>query len=491
MGSASGHGGGRDLPQSVGARIRTSMITEPKRYQVQAVRFLESLGGRGILGDDMGLGKTYEAIAWLAINPKVSRVVVVCPANVKWQWQRMFMEHAGLNSEVLEGVSPYYPSRPIVIINYEILRTAVWPEKRNKNSKPTFPWVDQLLEFKPQAVFIDEFHYIKTMTSLQTQACKLLSGKIKHIIAASGTPIEKSPVEFYPTLKLVAKGDFNSFWKYAFRYCDPKPAFRGRGWDFNGSDNLEELHERVAKWMIRRLKVDVAKELPPKIRISLPVDITNRKKYQEAADDFLKWIKKNQGKDAADRAANAVRLVRLGTLKRIASEGKIKAIKSWITDFLEQSNEKLIVFCVHRPILNKLLEIIPGRVAHVSGSVTGRKRQAMVDQFIEDPKCRVFVGQMKAAGVGVDGLHKVASSVLFTELGWNASEHDQAEDRALRIGQTATSVNVYYMIAQNTVEEKVMEMIQAKYDICNEVLDGGVRGLHLFDRRSLHAKANG
>ncbi len=475
---------------SIGTKIRQAMFTDPYRHQIQAVRFLEALNGRGILGDSMGLGKTYEAIAWLAINPKITRVVVVCPSNVKWQWQRMFWEHARIDSGVLEGQTPYKPRKDVVIINYEILATAWWPKKRTKKSKPTFPWVELLREQQTQAVFIDEFHYIKSRQAQRTQAVVALCRGIKHVIAASGTPIEKSPIEFYPTLKLVAKGEFNSFWKYAFRYCDPTPGFRGRGWNFSGADNLEELHERVSKWMIRRLKAEVAKDLPPKIRISLPVSIDNLPEYREAEDDFLTWLERRHGEEAAERAAGAVSLVRIGALKRIAAEGKLKAIKSWVEDFLEQSNEKLIVFCIHRPILAHLVETLPGRIAYVSGSIHGRKRQAMVDQFVGDADCRLFVGQLRAAGIGVDGLHKVASSVLFTELGWNASEHEQAEDRALRIGQTASSVNIYYMLAKGTIEERILEIIQSKHDICSRVLDGDIRKLQLFDRRSLHVPSN-
>ena len=473
------------MSASVGQRIRQALRTEPKRYQIQAVRFLESLSGRGILGDDMGLGKTYEAIAWLAINPSLRPVIIVCPSGVKWQWQRMFKEHAGIRSEVVEGMKPYRPKLSIVIINYEILRTAQHAEKGGHRTKPAFPWVDQLKTATPKVVILDEFHKIKDRGSLQTKSCMELCKEIPHVIGASGTPIERCPVEFYPMLKLVDPKGFGSFWKYAFRYCDPTPAFRGRGWCFNGSDNLDELHQRVSHVMIRRLKTDVAKELPPKIRISLPMDITNRKEYNEAAEDFLGWLEREQGEEAADRAAGAVGLTRLGALKRITAIGKLRAVKSWVEDFLEASNEKLIIFAVHRPIIADLIKTLPGPVACVSGDITGRKRQDQIDRFIKDPKCRLFVGQLRAAGVGIDGLHHVASSVLFVELGWNASEHEQAEDRALRIGQTASCVNIYYALARDTVDSKVLEMIQTKYDICRRVLDGGVRALELFNRGSL------
>ena len=470
---------------SIGTRLREALQTTPKKYQIQAVRFLEENEGRGILGDDMGLGKTLEAIGWISIHPEKSPVVVICPAAVKYQWQRQLQEHAGLDSEVLEGSKPYPPTKKIVIINYDILSSdSLWPNgRREKGARPIFPWVETLRGMAPQVVILDELHYIKNRSALRTRACVQLCRKIRHVIAASGTPIEKCPVEFFPVLNLIDPLQFGSFMKYAFRYCNPQMGFRGH-WNFQGADNLEELHQVVSTWMIRRMKIDVATELPPKIRTVLPVDISNRKIYNRAETDFLKWLEERHGEEAALRAAGAVGLTRLGQLKQIAAQGKLSALQSWIGDFLEESgdDDKLVVFCVHRKILAALRKFFPKSVSLLGGTPTG-KRMEILKQFQTDPKCRVFFGQLRAAGVGLDGLHKAASNVLFAELGWNFSEHEQAEDRCLRIGQDATAVNVYYLIGRGTVEEDILEMIQGKHDVCNQVLNGSIMDLKLFKRR--------
>lgn len=477
------------MPPSIGTQIRATLYTTPKKYQIQGVRFLEGLGGRGILGDDMGLGKTYQAIAWKALHREILSTVVVCPATLKEHWCRQFRFHAALGAEVLEGETPYKPNQPIAIINYEILAKAVWDPKDKRKLFPRFPWVEMLRSLDPKLIIIDEFHYIKTRQALRTKACVQLAKGCPHIIPLSGTPINNRPVEFFPTLQLVAPKDFSSFWKFAFQYCDPKPGFRGRGWDFSGASNLDELHIRVSKYMIRRLKTEVAKELPPKIRTTLPICITNKKEYQKAEEDFLGWLEKMSGKEAALRAAGAVGLTRLGALKRLAAEGKLKAAVRWIEDYLEESGEKLIVFCVHRKILEALLEHFPTS-ASIHGGVDASKRQAEVDRFENDPKCRTFLGQLKAAGVGLDGLHRAASSVLFLELGWSFADHEQAEDRALRIGTVADSINIYYLLARDTVDEKIMVLLEKKHDICNKVLDGKIRevlGLTTPEEES-HAK---
>jgi len=464
------------MSPSVGTRMRQALSTEPKKYQIQAVRFLEKNNGRGILGDDMGLGKTYEALAWLAIHSEIPRVVVVCPSSVKYQWRYQLKLHAGIESEVLKGVKPYSPSSNILIINYKILAEAAKTKTRFR-----FPWTERLIQFDPQLVVIDEFHYIKNQSALRTQACKMLAKNRPYIIGASGTPIEKSPADFFPMLNLIAPGEFKSYWNYGMRYCDLK---KSHGvWDYSGAENLEELHERVKPWMIRRMKTDVAEELPNKIRTIIPMSLDNRKNYNSAKENFLKWVEENEGKEAVKRAERARSLTQLGKLKEIAAIGKMKSIQSWIVDFLEQSDGKLVIFCVHTKILQDLKEAFPNS-AVIDGNTLPEDRQTQIDKFVKDPKCRIFIGQIRAAGVGIDGLQLVSSTVLFAELGWNFSEHEQAEDRVLRLGQKASSVNVYYSVAQNSIEEKILDILQDKHDICSRVLNGKLQTLNLFNRRT-------
>jgi len=469
--------------------MRQTLHTAPKRYQIQAVRKLEANNGRCILGDDMGLGKTYEALAWIALHPDIRRVVIVCPSSIKYQWKQQARHHAGLRAQVLEGVTPYTPSHNIVIINYSILAHAEWPGGRGRGARPKFPWVERLLQQGPQAVILDEFHYIKNTRALRTKACIQLCRKVPHLISCSGTPIEKSPVEFYPILNLTAPTDFPSFWQYAFQYCDPKRGWRGRGWDFSGASNLEELHQKVQPWMIRRMKCEVAKELPPKIRSVIPVPITNPQEYHHAEEDFLDWAEAHLGKAAAKRASNAIALTRLGKLKQIAAQGKLQALNAWIKDFLD-TDGKLIVFGVHHSILNSLHQMFP-LAATVSGKVPPKHRPAQVARFIQNPKCRIFLGQIKAAGIGLDGLHQAASSVLFAELAWNPSDHEQAEDRALRIGQHASSVNVYYMVGKHTIEEDLLNILQHKHHVCKQVLDGQALYEDLFTTQHQRRNGNG
>ena len=437
---------------SVESRIREVMKNPPLKFQIQGVRFMEEHDGRILLGDSMGLGKTYQSIAWIMLHPEASPVIIVCPSIMKYIWQEELLKHAGLESEVVQGRKPYHPQEDIVILNYEILSY----------------WVGSILAGKPKLLIVDESHYIKNPKAQRTKACKKMAGT-PHILALSGTPMINRPAELFPILQILRPSTFNSFWNYAFRYCDPKPGWRGRGWDFTGASNLEELHEKLSTVMIRRMKREVLKELPPKRKSVLPVDIDNRRDYEAASEDFIGWLHEKYSAEKAERAAGAIALVRLGTLKRLVTEGKMKSIHQWIKSFLEETNQKLVVYAIHRSIIQKLKEKYPDALI-IDGSVGSKKRQQIVEQFQTDPNRRLIINNIKAGGIGIT--LTASSTVLFVEIGWTPSEHAQAEDRVLRIGQEAESVNIYYMIGKDTIEERILEIIEKKQNICDTVLDG-------------------
>lgn len=445
---------------STGSQLRIALRTTPKKFQVQGVRFLEARGGCGIVGDEMGLGKTLQAIGFMAIHPEIVPAVIVCPAVVKLHWMRQLLQHAGIRSEILEGRKPYATRSRYLILNYDILPY----------------WMEFLKSICPKVLVLDEFHHIKNLRAKRTKACLDLGKIVPHRIALSGTPITNRPVEFYPALSLIAPKEFNSFWNYAFAYCDPKRGFRGRGWDFSGASNLDKLHAQAEPHMIRRRLSEVMKEMPPKIRTTIPVEISNRGEYRRAVSDFLEWVEEKRGEDAARKASGAEALVKLGALKKLAAEGKLDTAIEWIEDFWEESGEKLAVFVRHRSVLQALLQRFP-ESAGVHGDIQGEDRQLEVDRFVKNPRCRLFIGMMQAAGTGLDQLQHATSTMLFLELGWTPAEHEQAEGRLLRIGQNASSVRVYYMVGKDTIEEKILALLEAKDDIVNKVVDGGTREL--------------
>jgi len=423
-------------------------------YQRQGVMFLETRKGRALIADEMGLGKTAQALAWLQMHPEKRPAVVVVPASLKLNWERetqMWM--ASPFTQVLNGAKPSCPIiGDIIIINYDILNG----------------WVEALREIKPQALILDECHYIKNNRALRTKAVKKLARGVPHVIALSGTPIVNRPIEAYNALKLVDPTCVPGFMDYARRYCGAR--HNGFGWDFTGATNTRELHERLTKTvMVRRKKADVLSQLPAKQRSVVPLEIQNRREYDRAEKNFINWVKDTKGDEAAAKAKMAEALAQVEALKQLTINGKMNAAVTWIRDFLDVDG-KLVVFCAHKVTIDRLMQEFGEVAVKVDGSVSGQARQAAVDAFQNDDRVRLFVGNMKAAGVGIT--LTAASSVAFLELGWTPGDHDQAEDRIHRIGQEANSVNAYYLIAQGTIEDEIIQLIDRKRRVLDRVLDG-------------------
>jgi len=188
----------------------------------------------------------------------------------------------------------------------------------------------------------------------------------------------------------------------------------------------------------------------------MPLD--NEREYYKVEEDFIGWLQAIDP-DKAARAQNAEALAKIEALKQLAIKGKIKMAIQWIRDYLD-SDGKLVVFCTHRSTVDSLMEEFGDVAVKVDGSVSGKARDEAVQAFQTRPDIRLFVGNMKAAGVGLT--LTAASSAVFLELGWGPGDHTQAEDRIHRIGQEADAVNIYYLIAEGTIEEQIMGLIDKK-----------------------------
>jgi len=440
---------------SIGARLRAVMKRKLRRFQIRAVRFTEKRNGRVIIGDEMGLGKTAEAIAWAAINPKARPALVICPASVKYNWEDELRINAGLRCTVLSGRNPrpFRPRNGIAVINYAIL----------------WQWRDLLSSMHFRLAILDECHHIKNRQAKRTQAASMLASACPHVICISGTPIVNKPVEYFPILHLIDPDAFPAFWPYAMRYCSPCRGYRGRGWLFPGATHVEELHAKTSGLIIRRTKAEVLTELPPKVSTTLRVDITNAKAYKRAEDNVIKYILHAKGRAAATRAMRAPRLAKLSALTRITAEGKIAPAIEWIRDFLDTTDQKLVVFGVHRNVIDGIHKKFRGAL-RIDGSVPTSKRGSIVNAFQTQPTKRLFLGNIRAAGEGIT-LH-AASTVLFVEFGWTPGGVDQAAARVHRLGQKASRINIYFMAGRGTVDEKILSVIHKKRDVVGRVVDG-------------------
>jgi SWI/SNF-related matrix-associated actin-dependent regulator 1 of chromatin subfamily A len=426
-------------------------------FQEKGVAFIEARKGKALIADEMGLGKTAQALAWLGLHPEKRPVIIVVPASLKLNWERE--AHMWLPNPKVQIISGTKTGGlairgEIIIINYDILDA----------------WLGKLQACKARVLILDECHYIKSNKARRTKVIKALAKGIPHIICLSGTPIVNRPIEMYNALKLVGPTVIPPFWTFVQRYCGAK--HNGFGWNFNGASNTEELHKKLTNSiMIRRRKADVLQDLPPKIRSVVPMEMIPKfqKEYNKAEADFIGWVRKSMGPEAAHRASNAEALAKIEALKQIAIRGKLDQAIAWIKNFLEVDG-KLVVFVIHRATVNALMQEFRGIAVKIDGSVPQTERQQAVDAFQENKEIRLFVGNIKAAGLGIT--LTAASSVVFLELGWSPGEHDQAEDRIHRIGQKAQSIQAHYLLAAGTIEERIARIIDGKRRVLDQILDG-------------------
>jgi SWI/SNF-related matrix-associated actin-dependent regulator 1 of chromatin subfamily A len=442
-------------------------------FQKKGVAFLEAKKGRALIADEMGLGKTIQALAYLQLHPELRPAVVVVPASLKLNWKReaeYWMSNPNIQILSGESGSPFFTGK-IIIINYDVLANIYEPNPENLKKpieKHYSGWVDYLIDIQPKVLIMDEIHYIKNSGAKRTKGVKSLAKKIAQIIGLSGTPIVNRPVEAYNAIKLIDPDFIPNFWEFAHRYCDAKN--NGYGWNFNGASHTEELHEKLTNSiMIRRKKMDVLTDLPDKIHSFVPIELDNEKDYFSAESDFIAFLRRTKGEQAAERAGNAETLASIEGLKQLAIKGKMANCIEWIKDFLD-SDQKLVVFAVHRFVIDALMEAFGTKIAvKIDGSTPMADRQRSVDIFQCNPECRLFVGNIKAAGVGIT--LTAASNVVFIELPWTPGDLVQAEDRCHRIGQK-DNVTIYYLLAAETIEERIAKLLDHKRIILDAVLDG-------------------
>lgn len=435
------------------------------KYQKKGVSFIEARNGRIILGDEQGLGKTIQALAWLQLHPEIRPALVVCPASLKLNWAKevgIWMESEEvqiINST--DATFDLYGS--ILIINYDILHK----------------WRNAFLKAKDtiKTIILDECQKIKNPKARRSQMIcgweesKKVKGKIKkvkmqgiasevdHVLGLSGTPITSKPVQFWPIINLVNPQIFPSFWNFVQKYCNAKND--GFGWNFNGHSNTKELHEKLTRTcFIRRKKSDVLKDLPPKTRSIVPIEY-DKAIYQKAWDEFNEWLELNSDNPAAA-------MVEFGKIKKAAVKAKMPMAIKWIKTYLD-SGKKLVLFAHHKDIINQVMDAFPGISVKIDGSVDPLDRQKIVDQFQEDDKIRLFVGNIVSAGIGLT--LTAASDTCTIEFLWDPSDHTQAEDRTHRIGQT-DHVTAYYLVVPDSIEVTIMEIIERKAKILDQILDG-------------------
>jgi SWI/SNF-related matrix-associated actin-dependent regulator 1 of chromatin subfamily A len=249
---------------------------------------------------------------------------------------------------------------------------------------------------------------------------------------------------------------------YAIRYCQGYQFNVGgrKVWNITGASNLDELRERTAATILRRLKENVL-DLPDKIITPVYLRLKS-KNYEEVMGEYYDWYDKNPD----ESKSLTVQFSKLTKVRQIIADEKISQTIEIAENIIEQ-DKKVIIFCNFTDSLNKIIEHFGKSAVKLDGSMSKPERQRSVDEFQDNPKVKVFVGNIKAAGVGITLTS--AEAVIMNDLSFLPSDHAQAEDRAYRYGQK-NNVLVYYPIFENTIEGVIYDILNNKKQVIATVM---------------------
>jgi len=387
---------------------------------------------------------TIQAIGLINNNTKIKKVLIVCPSALKYNWvselERWLIDRE-FEISVLSSLEPYVSD--ITIASYDLLA-------RNERI------VNKICKNEFDLVIADEAHRIKNEKTKSYLALEKISEKTKRVLLVTGSPLINRPAELYTLLKLI-KNPLAFDWKrYVFRYCNAYIQKNGGGIIYRTTGFSNELELSVAlraTCMLRRLKKDV-EDLLPKVKKIYYVDLPKKEKdllvdEQEEYKQFLRY----------DNS--------LFKARSELAERKIDCCLEAIQDALELT-DKVVFFSYHRCIIDAVQKKFDPISVQITGTETAAQIRENVEKFQTDPKIKLLNGSIKTAREGLT-LTK-ANLTIFGEIDWTPGGMEQAEDRTHRIGQERQTY-FWYVIVKNSIDEKILEMVQKKEIGINKILN--------------------
>ena len=387
-----------------------------------------------------------------ALETGAKKVLIICPTTLKINWKREIENYSDKTIYIAEGKN-FNTDSDFVIINYDIIKNFHDPKKKDDS---------QILKSKFDLIIIDECHMAKNPQAQRTKLINDIAKTSERLWLLSGTPMTSRPMDYFNLLSLVDSPVAKNWLAYAIRYCAGYQFNVGgkKVWNVTGASNLEELRDRTSGTILRRLKEDVL-DLPDKIITPVYLRLKS-KQYEEVMGEYYDWYDKNP----EESKSLTVQFSKLTKVRQIIADEKITQTIELAENILEQ-DKKVIIFCNFTDSLNKITEHFGKAAVKLDGSMSKPERQHSVDQFQDNPKVKVFVGNIKAAGVGIT--LTAAEAVIMNDLSFLPSDHAQSEDRAYRYGQK-NNVLVYYPIFENTVEGIIYDILNNKKQVIATVM---------------------
>lgn len=401
-----------------------------------------------------------------AIESKAKKILIVCPSSTKINWQREINVFCD-DTAIVDGKK--WQEAKFTIINFDILKNFHTLKDKNK--------VDvelnrELVNANFDLAIIDEAHYLKNNDSIRGKIMVELSTKhnINKVWLLTGTPVANRPMDFFNLLKII-KSPIAENWKhYAVRYCEGKQFFRTlkngtkkQIWLTDGASNLEELAAKTKNIILRRLKTEVL-DMPDKVVTPMyqQLDKKGWSEYNELWDEYVTKRILEEKKTNEEQKS----LVELILLRKFIAAQAIPYTIEMAENAIEMGR-KVIIFTSFTEEL-EILQNHFGKIAvKHNGPMTTLQKQKSVDAFQQNAKIKVFIGNIKSAGVGITLTE--GTVVIFNSFDWVPGSNEQAEDRAFRIGQK-NDVNVYYQLFDNTISTRMWEMLNNKKDIISTIM---------------------
>jgi SWI/SNF-related matrix-associated actin-dependent regulator 1 of chromatin subfamily A len=420
----------------------------PLSHQKEAIEKLVA-NDKYILADDMGLGKTTSTVIGTLENGS-EKVLIICPASLKINWQREIANYTDKTVSIIEGKK--WESADYVIVNYDILKNFHDPKDEDNST---------ILNEGFDMVVIDEAHYIQNTQAQRTKIVNHIVHKIGKIWLLTGTPMTSRPMNYYNLLNLVDSPVAFNWMAYVKRYCNGYQFKVGnrKVWNVQGATNLEELRDRTKPHVLRRLKEEVL-DLPEKIITPVYLRLKS-KDYEKLMGEYYDWYDGDESSSSL-----TVQFSMLMKVRQVIAREKVKETCELAQNIIEQG-KKVIIFTNFTDTLNEIANHFGKSAVTLDGKMSKPARQHSVDQFQENEKVKVFVGNLKAAGVGIT--LTAAEAVIMNDLSFVPSDHSQAEDRAYRYGQKS-NVSIFYPIFDNTIEGIIYDILSQKKNVFETVM---------------------
>ena len=441
-------------------------------YQRAGVAY--ALGAkRCFIADDMGLGKTIQSIATIEAADAYP-VLVICPPSLVLNWKAEYEKWLPDRRVAVVTNRRWFPEKDsydVVVVGWSNI--AHWEEQAKKH----------------ESLIADESHYAKSYDAKRTKAVVRVAKTVPKegfVLALTGTPVTNRPAEYASQLEMLGRlGDLGGKWGFYRRYCN---AYRDRWgqWHIDGNSNLDELNNKLrSTCYVRRVKEQVLDDLPPVIHAPMVLsgDTGPMADYRRAEQDIVKYLVERAEqialelgtsvKSAKVRAKMAAEsnehLVRMSVLRRLAAKAKMGSIVEWVEQ-VRQEGRKVVVAAHHREIVDELAHRFGGLKIQGGQDVAQVEEHKRRFQELSVDEAPVIVLSIQAAKTG----HTLtaAQDVLFCELPWNWADVDQTYSRCHRLGQKG-SVTATYMLAADTVDEAIYDLVQRKRDVVSAATDGG------------------